>query len=75
MNMDVNKILGYVGLAIVISVVIYLALKVLGIVHTIGVEEILLGFAGGQALLDINLIRSVGGLKGEMGLIKKKLKV
>jgi len=73
--MSIDKILGYAGLGIVIFVVIYLVLKVAGFVHTISAEEILLGFAGGQALLDIHLIRSLSRLEGEMGLIKRKLKI
>lgn len=73
--MNVDKLLGYVGLAIVIFVVIYLILRVAGLVHSISAEEILLGFAGGQALLDIHLIRSISRLEGEMGLIKRKLKI
>lgn len=58
-----------------IFVVIYLALRVAGLVHSIGVEEILLGFVGGQALLDIHLIRSISRLEGKMSMIERKMKI
>jgi hypothetical protein len=57
--MDFDKILGYIFLAIVLLVIFYLVLKILGIVQTVSVEEILLGFAGCQALLDIHLIKAI----------------
>jgi hypothetical protein len=71
--MDFDKILGYIGLAIVILVIFYLVLKVLGIVQSISVEEILLGFAGGQALLDIHLIKAIGRIEGKVILFERKI--
>jgi hypothetical protein len=73
--MDFDKILGYIGLAIVILVIFYLVLKVLGIVQSISVEEILLGFAGGQALLDIHLIKAIGRIEGKVILFERKFKL
>ncbi|MEM5878912.1 MAG: hypothetical protein QXU74_00240 [Candidatus Aenigmatarchaeota archaeon] len=73
--MNFDKILGYVGLIIVILVIVYLTLKVLGIVQSVSVEEILLGFAGGQALLDIHLIKAISRIEGKIGLFERKIKL
>jgi Na+-transporting methylmalonyl-CoA/oxaloacetate decarboxylase gamma subunit len=66
--MKLDKILGYIGLGIIILVIIYLILRVVGIAKTVSTEEILLSFAGGQALLDVYLIRAIGRIEGRLGL-------
>ena len=63
-----DKVLGYVGLGIIIIVIIYLVLRIAGLVKTISVEEILLSFAGGQVLLDVHLLRAIGRIEGRLGL-------
>lgn len=63
-----DKILGYIGLCIIILVIIYLLLKIIGLIKTISIEEILLSFAGGQALLDVYLLRAIGRIEGRLGL-------
>lgn len=73
--MSIEKIFEYMGLGIVILIIIYLVLRVTSIVHSVDTEEVLLGFAGGQALLDISLIRSISKFEGKMSLIERKLKI
>ncbi|MDI6825795.1 MAG: hypothetical protein QMD36_01210 [Candidatus Aenigmarchaeota archaeon] len=63
-----DRILGYVGLGIIILVIIYLSLRIIGLIKTVSIEEILLSFGGGQALLDVYLLRAIGGIEGRLDL-------
>jgi hypothetical protein len=58
------NILSYIGLCFILILFIYLTLKLLGIVGTIGVEEILWGFVGSRLYFDLLIERRLSRIEG-----------
>lgn len=80
-NMDelkTAKIFGQLGLFILILVLLYLILKIIGIVHSITIEEILVGVVLGQLFYSgytYRAIEEIRDLKKRVKKIERKLKV
>jgi len=77
-ELKIAKIFGQLGIFILILVLIYLILKILGIVHSISLEEVLVGIVIGQLFYSgytYRAVEEIKDLKERVGKIEKKLKL
>ena len=77
-ELKIAKIFGQLGIFILILVLIYLILKILGIVHSISLEEVLVGVVIGQLFYSgytYRAVEEIKDLKERVRKIEKKLKL
>lgn len=76
--MEQLKIFGQLGIFILVLVLIYLILKIVGVVHSVSFEEVLLGVVLGQLFYigyTYRAIEEIRDLKKRVKKIEKKLKI
>lgn len=68
-----SKILGFIGYGILLVVLVYLVLKITGIVHSAGSEEILLAVVLGQIFYNGYVYRAVHDIEEKLKRIEQKI--
>lgn len=76
--MEKLKIFAQLGIFILVLVLIYLILKIVGVVHSVSLEEVLVGIVLGQLFYigyTYRAIEEVKDLKKRVKKIERKLKI
>jgi hypothetical protein len=77
-GLKIAKIFGQLGILILVLVLIYLVLKIFGVVHSVSLEKVLVGVVLGQLFYvgyTYRAIEEVKDLKKRVEKIEKKLKI
>jgi hypothetical protein len=72
-NISVSKVIGWVGLGIMLAIAIYLALIIAGIVHSLNIELLLLGVVMGQIFYNGYTYRAIPEMDKKIEQINRKL--
>lgn len=75
MNIKTAELFGYLGLLILTGVLIYLLLKLGGVIHSSPLEELLLATVVGQLFYSGYTHRAIKEFEKRLGRIEKRLKI
>jgi c-di-AMP phosphodiesterase-like protein len=72
-NISLSKVMGWIGLGIMLAIAIYLILLIIGVFHSLDVELLLLGVVMGQIFYNGYTYRAIQEMDKKIGYINRKL--
>jgi hypothetical protein len=72
-NIGVSKVMGWIGLGILLFIAIYLVLVIAGVVHSLNIELLLLGVVMGQIFYNGYTYRAIQEMDKKIEQITRRL--